>query len=111
MAASLGAVGLSSLGFVLAKRWQPPVDMLTFTAWQLVAGGIVLVPVAALAEGAPPALDARAIGGFLYICVFGTALAYVAWFTGLRRMEAGAVSLGRPAEPGRRRRDRDRTGG
>ena len=48
---------LSSLGFVLAKRWQPPVDMLTFSAWQLVAGGLVLVPVAALVEGAPP--DAR----------------------------------------------------
>ena len=93
VAASLGAVALSSLGFVLAKRWQPPVDMLTFSAWQLVAGGLVLVPVAALVEGAPPELDARAIGGFLYVCVFGTALAYVAWFTGLRRMPAGAVAL------------------
>ena len=80
-------------GYVLAKRWRPPVGMLTFAAWQLVAGGLVLVPVAALVEGAPPALDARAVGGYLYICVFGTALAFVAWFTGLRRMPAGAVSL------------------
>lgn len=93
VAASLGAVGLSSLGYVLAKRWRPPVGMLTFAAWQLVAGGLVLVPVAALVEGAPPAMDARAVGGYLYICVFGTALAFVAWFTGLRRMPAGAVSL------------------
>jgi probable blue pigment (indigoidine) exporter len=93
VAASLGAVAISSLGYVLAKRWQPPVDMLTFSAWQLIAGGMVLVPLAALVEGAPPALDARAIGGFLYICVFGTALAYVAWFTGLKRMPAGAVAL------------------
>jgi probable blue pigment (indigoidine) exporter len=91
--ASLGAVGLSSLGFVLAKRWAPPVDMVTFSAWQLVAGGLVLVPLAALVEGAPPTLDARAVGGFLYICIFGTAVANVAWFTGLRRMPAGAVSL------------------
>jgi probable blue pigment (indigoidine) exporter len=93
VAASLGAVGLSSLGYVLAKRWQPPVGMLTFAAWQLVAGGLVLVPIAALVEGAPPAMDARAVGGYLYICLFGTALAFVAWFTGLRRMPAGAVSL------------------
>jgi len=93
VAASLGAVAISSLGYVLGKRWQPPVDMLTFSAWQLIAGGLVLVPVAALVEGAPPALDARAVGGFLYICVFGTGLAYVAWFTGLARMPAGAVSL------------------
>lgn len=93
IAASLGAVALSSLGYVLVKRWQPPVDMVTFSAWQLVAGGLVLVPVAALVEGAPPEIDARGLAGFLYICLVGTALANVAWFTGLRRMPAGAVSL------------------
>lgn len=93
IAASLGAVALSSLGYVLVKRWQPPVDMVTFSAWQLVAGGLVLVPVAALVEGAPPEIDGRGLAGFLYICVIGTALANVAWFTGLRRMPAGAVSL------------------
>jgi probable blue pigment (indigoidine) exporter len=93
VAASLGAVALSSVGFVLVKRWQPPVGMLTFAAWQLVAGGLVLVPVALLVEGAPPALDARAVGGFLYLGLVATGLAYVAWFTGLRRMPAGAVSL------------------
>lgn len=93
VAASIGAVGLSSLGYVLAKRWEPPVDMVTFSAWQLVSGGLVLVPVAALTEGAPPALDAAAVGGYLYICLFGTAVANVVWFAGLRRMPAGAVSL------------------
>lgn len=93
VAASLGAVALSSVGFVLVKRWQPPVGMLTFAAWQLAAGGLALVPVALLVEGAPPALDARAVGGFLYLGLVATGLAYVAWFTGLRRMPAGAVSL------------------
>lgn len=93
VSASAGAVAMTSLGFVLSKRWAPPVGMLTFTAWQLVAGGIVLCPIAVLAEGAPPELGPRAIGGYLYLWLFGTALAYVAWFTGLRRMPAGAVSL------------------
>lgn len=93
IAASLGAVALSSLGYVLVKRWRPPVDMATFSAWQLVAGGIVLVPVAALVEGAPPEIDGQGLLGFLYICIIGTALANVAWFTGLRRMPAAAVSL------------------
>jgi probable blue pigment (indigoidine) exporter len=93
VAASLGAVALSSVGFVLVKRWQPPVGMLTFAAWQLVVGGTVLVPVALLVEGPPPALDARAVGGFLYLGLVATGLAYVAWFTGLRRMPAGAVAL------------------
>ena len=93
VAASFGAVAMSSLGFVLVKRWQPPVDLLTFTAWQLVAGGLVLLPVALLVEGAPPSLDLRAVGGFLYLGLFGTVLAYVVWFRGLRRLPAAAVAL------------------
>jgi probable blue pigment (indigoidine) exporter len=93
VAASFGAVAMSSVGFVLVKRWKPPVDLLTFTAWQLVAGGLVLLPIALLVEGAPPPLDVRAIGGFLYLGLFGTVLAYVVWFRGLRRLPASAVSL------------------
>jgi probable blue pigment (indigoidine) exporter len=93
VAASFGAVAMSSLGFVLVKRWRPPVDLLTFTAWQLVAGGLVLLPVALLVEGAPPAIDLGAAVGYAWIEVVGTGLAYVCWFTGLRAMPAGAVSL------------------
>jgi probable blue pigment (indigoidine) exporter len=93
VAASFGAVAMSSLGFVLVKRWQPPVDLLTFTAWQLVAGGVVLLPVALLVEGAPPPLGLREVGGFLYVGLAGTVLAYAVWFRGLRRLPAAAVSL------------------
>ncbi|QIX25383.1 EamA family transporter [Nocardioides sp. JQ2195] len=93
VAASLGAVAMSSLGYVLLKRWQAPVDLLTLTAWQLVAGGLLLLPVALLVEGAPPTLDARAIGGFLYVGLIGTALANYVWFRGLQRMTAASVSL------------------
>ncbi|WP_081795142.1 EamA family transporter [Nocardioides sp. URHA0020] len=93
VAASFGAVAMSSVGFVLVKRWQPPVDLLTFTAWQLVAGGLVLLPVALVVEGTPPALGVGAIGGFLYLGLVGTVMAYVVWFRGLRRLPAGAVSL------------------
>lgn len=93
VAASFGAVAMSSLGFVLVKRWQPPVDLLTFTAWQLVAGGLVLLPVALVVEGAPPPIDLSAAGGFLYLGLAGTLVAYVVWFRGLRRLPAAAVSL------------------
>ncbi|MGY2701440.1 putative blue pigment (indigoidine) exporter [Nocardioides sp. HB32] len=93
VAASFGAVAMSSLGFVLVKRWTPPVDLLTFTAWQLVAGGLVLLPIALIVEGAPPPLDVSAAGGFLYLGLAATILAYVVWFRGLRRLPAAAVSL------------------
>lgn len=93
VAAALGAVAMSSLGFVLVKRWRAPVDLLTLTAWQLVAGGLVLLPVALVVEGAPPPIDAGAVGGFLFLGLVGTVLAYVVWFRGLRELPAAAVSL------------------
>jgi probable blue pigment (indigoidine) exporter len=93
VAASFGAVAMSSLGYILVKRWRPPVELSTFTAWQLVAGGLVLLPIALLVEGAPPSVDARAVGGFLYLGLVATVLANLMWFRGLRRLPAAAVSL------------------
>ena len=90
---AFGSVLVSALGFVLVKHWQSPADMLTLVSWQLVVGGLVLLPVALVVEGAPPAVDARAIGGFVWLGVVGTVVAYVCWFHGLNRMAAGAVSL------------------
>ena len=93
VAASFTAVAMSSLGYILIKRWTPPVDMLTFTAWQLVAGGLVLLPVALVIEGPPPELGLGAVGGFAYLGLVATVLANVLWFSGLRQLPAAAVSL------------------
>jgi probable blue pigment (indigoidine) exporter len=90
---AFGSVLISALGFVLVKRWEAPVDKLTLVSWQLVIGGLFLLPVALLIEGPPPAIDAPAIGGFLWLGGVGTVVAYVCWFHGLSRMPAGAVSL------------------
>ncbi|WP_167736576.1 EamA family transporter [Nocardioides sp. 1609] len=90
---AFGSVAVSALGFVLVKRWQAPVPMLTLVSWQLVAGGLLLLPIALLVEGAPPAIDLPAAGGFLWIGLAGTILAYTCWFHGLTHMPAGAVSL------------------
>lgn len=90
---AFGSVLVSALGFVLIKRWTPPTDMLTLVSWQLVVGGLVLLPVALVVEGAPPAIDLRAVLGYSWIAIAGTGLAYVCWFHGLRRMTAGATAL------------------
>jgi probable blue pigment (indigoidine) exporter len=93
LVAAVGSVVVSALGFVLVKRWPSPTDMLTTISWQLVAGGLVLVPVALLVEGAPPALSATNLGGLLWLTSMGTAVAYYCWFRGLVRMPAGAVAI------------------
>jgi probable blue pigment (indigoidine) exporter len=53
-------------GTALTQRWGRPegVGPLAITGWQLTAGGLFIAPLAFLIEGAPPALDGRAIGGY-----------------------------------------------
>ena len=90
---SLTAMMSSSVGFLLARRWGGDVPLLASTAWQLIAGSILLAPVALVVEGAPPVLDAGTFWGFVYITTIGTAVAFVAWFAGLRHLPAGVVGV------------------
>lgn len=93
VAASVGAVVSASVGFVLVKRWTEPGRVLVTTSWQLVVGGLLLVPVAAVTEGAPPALDLPAVLALAYLGLVGSVVGYVVWFRGLTRMDAGAVAV------------------
>jgi probable blue pigment (indigoidine) exporter len=93
-AALAGAVSMA-FGTVLTRRWQPPVSNLTFTAWQLTAGGLLLVPVALFLEPALPRLTMENMLGMVYLGVIGAALTYLLWFRGLSRIEPSvAASLG-----------------
>lgn len=91
--ASVSAILISSIGYILTKKWGTGTDLLSTTSWQLIAGGLVLLPVAALVEGAPPSLDAPALAAFAYLSLVATAVAYVCWFSGLRHLRAGTVGL------------------
>ena len=46
-------------GTVLTKRWGRSAPLLVFTSWQLIAGGLMLLPVTFAIEGIPPALTSR----------------------------------------------------
>lgn len=93
--ASVAAMVMSSLGFVLAKRWTRggSVDVLSSTAWQLLAGGLLVLPFALLLDDAPPPWTVDSLIGLSYVTFIATALAFVCWFTGLRRLSAGRVGL------------------
>lgn len=92
VAAGLGGAVSMALGTVLSRRWQPPVSALTFTAWQLTAGGLLLVPAALWFEPALPMPTVRHVAGFTYLGLIGAALTYLLWFRGLARLEPSAVS-------------------
>ncbi|MFE6922720.1 EamA family transporter [Nocardia sp. NPDC057663] len=93
--AGLAGAASMSAGTVLTKKWGRPdgVGPLAMTGWQLTAGGLFILPLALLVEGAPPALDGAAVGGYLYLGIIGTALAYWLWFRGISRVPATSVAF------------------
>ncbi|MBQ1094414.1 EamA family transporter, partial [Streptomyces sp. B93] len=99
--AALASTASMSAGTVLTKKWGRPegVGPLALTAWQLTAGGLLIAPVALLVEGAPPALDGRALGGYLYLALANTAVAYWLWFRGIGRLTATQVTFLGPLSP------------
>jgi probable blue pigment (indigoidine) exporter len=77
----------------VATEWLPGAAPLTFTAWQLAAGGMVLLRPAVLMVPALPPLHATQVGGLLYLGLVGAAMTYVLWFRGIDRLGPGPVSL------------------
>ena len=92
VAAAFGAVSMS-LGVVLTKRWGRPAPLLAFTGWQLLAGGLLLVPLMLVVEGWPPTLDLGDVAGYSYLTLVGTALAYCLWFRGIVALPVTRVAV------------------
>jgi probable blue pigment (indigoidine) exporter len=95
LAASAGAAVTVSTGTVLTKRWGQPAGatVLAYTGWQLTAGGLLLTPLMFAFEGPPSTFTPHNALGYLYLCLFGTALAYTLWFRGVGRLSASSVTF------------------
>lgn len=93
LAASVCAMLTSALGFVLTRRWKPPVGPATFTAWQLTVGGMILLPLALVIEGPLPPQEPVTYAGYAYIIVLASVVAYLCWFSGLAHLQASTVSI------------------
>ncbi|MGK5627118.1 EamA family transporter [Streptomyces sp. URMC 123] len=94
VAAAAGSAVVMATGVVLSKRWQSPAPLLATTGWQLVAGGLLLLPVALLVEGPPPAvLTAANLAGYGYLTLIGAALTYALWFRGIRALPPTDVTF------------------
>ncbi|MGF1430195.1 EamA family transporter [Kitasatospora sp. LaBMicrA B282] len=92
--AALGNATVMATGVVLAKRWPSPAPLLATTGWQLVTGGLLLLPLSLLVEGPPPAhLTGRNLLGYGYLTLLGAAVAYALWFRGLRALTPTRVAF------------------
>ncbi|MBV7242707.1 EamA family transporter [Streptomyces sp. MW-W600-10] len=93
--AAVGGALCMALGITLTKRWGRPADvgLLTFTGWQLTAGGLVLLPFWLTLEGLPDGLTGTNLIGFAHLITLGAVLSYIVWFRGIERLPAVAVSF------------------
>src|SRR5438128_1547867 len=91
-----GATLSWALGTFLSPRLEMPRNALVSTAYQMLAGGVVLV-VAALGKGEVAQLDpatfsARSLIAFAYLVVFGSLVAYTAYTWLLQNASVSLVS-------------------
>ncbi|KAA8883821.1 EamA family transporter [Nocardia colli] len=78
---------LSATGMVLTRRWgvPPSAHPLSAVAWQMLAGGLILVPLAGVFEGGPPSLTLSQLAATAWLSIPATALAFALFFGGLYR--------------------------
>ena len=69
------------------------------TGWQLLLGGLCLLPVVLVLEPWPDHFTAANVGGYLYLCLVGAVLAYVLYFRGISRLPPAIVSSLGPLSP------------
>ncbi|MEV7104147.1 EamA family transporter [Streptomyces atroolivaceus] len=93
--AAVGGALCMAAGITLTKRWGRPEDvgLLTFTGWQLTAGGLALLPFWLSLEDLPDGLTGSHVIGFAYLITVGAVLSYIVWFRGIEGLPAVAVSF------------------
>lgn len=89
-----GAVSMAS-GVVLTKHWgrPPAMTLLNFTGWQLLLGGLMLLPVALWMEGFPQDLNLKNYLGYGYLAILGAIISYSLWFRGIEKLPTITVSF------------------
>lgn len=92
VAALTGTVSMAT-GVVLTKRWGRPVGLITATGWQLVAGGLLIAPLALALEGPPPVFTGANWLGAVWLATAGTGVAYALWFLGIERLPVSSLSF------------------
>ncbi len=86
-----GAIAMAA-GTVMSRLWSTDVPPLAATAWQMVAGGLLLLPVAAVLAPLPASPSPANLAGLAWLGLAGGAVTYVLWFRGIGRLGPTAVA-------------------
>lgn len=86
---------------ILLKRLtqKRSIDLVSFTAWQMLIGSLPLIGIALIASDRPVEWTGSFVAALLYNIVPGSAIAWLLWFYALRQLPTGAASLGTLAVP------------
>ncbi len=90
--AAFAGMSCMALGTYLTQRWRSELALLPFTGWQLLLGGLMLLPLALLIDPPLQSLSLSQGLAYAYLSLFGALLAYVLWFRGIARLSPVAVS-------------------
>lgn len=90
--AGLAAACSMGLGTVLTRKWQAPSSLLAFTAWQLTAGGLLLLPLSLLIDPSHESPTMMNLLGLFWLSLVGAALTYIMWFKGVVQLDPTVVS-------------------
>lgn len=91
--AALAANLSFSMAVVLTKHLPTPSDRIGSVGWQMILSSVVLVPLAVFAEGSLPPIGLGEVTGFAYLSLVTTGVAFLLWFSGIRRLPSTAPPL------------------
>jgi drug/metabolite transporter (DMT)-like permease len=99
LAVAAGFCWAASAVLVKIRQRRKHVDLLSFTAWQMLIGAIPLVIIAILRADTPPQWNAPFVAALTFNVLPANALAWLLWLFVLRTLPAGTAGVGTLAIP------------
>jgi drug/metabolite transporter (DMT)-like permease len=99
MAVLAGVSWAGSAIVIKIMQRDTKLDLMSVTAWQMLAGSLPLVAIALTASYPPVQWTPYLVGAILYNILFTSAAAFLLWFFVLHELPAGMAGLGTLATP------------
>jgi drug/metabolite transporter (DMT)-like permease len=89
----VGSAVMWATGSYLSSRLSMPRDSFAATTYEMLAGGLILLPIGLIATHPHPSeFSGRSLGGFVYLVTFGSVVGYTAYVWLLDNAPLGTVA-------------------